>query len=106
MNQELIDIAVQRGRLLERISNQRQALGQQLQPLGETLLIADRVIATVHNGSRYLKENPEVVTVAVAVLVVLEPRRVWRWSKRGFFVWRTWRALRTQMSDLGFVPRQ
>ncbi|MBK7952805.1 MAG: hypothetical protein KBE22_06180 [Candidatus Accumulibacter sp.] len=105
MNQELIDIAIQRGRLLERISNQRQLLAQQLQPLEAGLAAADRAVVTLRNGSNYLKQNPEVVTVAVAVLVVLQPRRVWRWSKRGFFAWRTWRMLRTQMLDLGLVTR-
>lgn len=105
MNQELIDLAVQRGRLIERISNQRQLLGQQLQPLGSGLRTADRVVATIRNGSAYVKQHPEVVTVAVAVLVVLQPRRVWRWTKRGFFAWRTWRMLRVQLSDLGLMQR-
>ncbi len=105
MNQQLIDVAVQRGRLLERISNQRQLLGQEVQPLGDTLRSADRAISTLRNGSDYVKQHPEVVTVAVAVLVVLQPRRVWRWTKRGFFAWRTWRMLRVQLSDLGLMQR-
>lgn len=105
MNQELIDLAVERGRLLERISNQRQLLGQQMQPVGDALRSADRAISTLRNGSDYVKQHPEVVTVAVAVLVVLQPRRVWRWTKRGFFAWRAWRTLRVQLSDLGLMRR-
>lgn len=103
MNQAIIDLAVQRGRLIERIDNQRQLLAQQLQPIGQTLLTADRAVSTVRNGGNYLKQNPEVVTLAVAVLVVLQPGRVWRWSKRAFFVWRNWRMLRKQLLDLGLI---
>ncbi len=98
-------MAIERGRLIERISHQRQLLGQQLQPLGASLHTADRVVTTIRNGCNYLKQNPEVVAVAVAVLIVLHPRRVWQWSKRGFFAWRTWRMLRRQMLDLGLVAR-
>ena len=97
MNQELIDLAIERGRLIERISNQRQLLGQQLQPLGAGLATADRAIASVRQGCAYVKQHPEMVAIGVAVLVVLQPRRVWRWSQRVFFVWRTWRMLRKQI---------
>jgi hypothetical protein len=73
MNQELIDIAIQRGRLLERISNQRQLLGQQLQPVGDALETADRAIATVRKAGTYLGQHPEIVAAGVVVLVVLQP---------------------------------
>lgn len=104
MNQELIDLAIERGRLIERISSQRQLLGQQLQPIGDTLHATDRVVATVRSGCLYVRQHPHVVTAAVAVLVVLHPRRVWRWTTRGLFVWRTWRLMHRQMADLGLVP--
>ena len=96
MNQDLIDVAIERGRLIERISSQRQLLGQQLQPLGAGLATAGRAIASIRQGSDYVKQHPEMVAVGVAALVVLQPRRVWRWSQRLFFVWRTWRMLRKQ----------
>jgi hypothetical protein len=103
MNQELIDLAIERGRLIERISNQRQLLGQQLQPVGEALETADRAIAAVRKAVTYLKQHPEIVAAGVAVLVVLQPGRVWRWSKRGTFVWRTWRLLRRTDRELGLT---
>jgi len=105
VNQELIDLAVERGRLLERISSQRQLLAQQLQPLGEAMGTADRVIAGTRECGDYLKRHPELVATGVAVLVILRPGRVWRWSRRGFFAWRTWRMLRRELSDLGVIKR-
>ncbi len=105
MNQDLIEIFVQRGRLIERIGQQRRQLGQQLQPLGASLHGLDQAIAVVRRTGDYAKQHPEVVAAGVAVLVVLQPRRVWQWSKRGFFVWRTWRRLRRQLFDLGLPAR-
>jgi hypothetical protein len=64
VNQELIDLAIERGRLIERISNQRQLLGQQLQPIGDTLHATDRVVATVRSGCLYVRQHPHVVTAA------------------------------------------
>ncbi|MBK7676786.1 MAG: hypothetical protein IPJ27_19590 [Candidatus Accumulibacter sp.] len=74
MKQDLISLAIERGRLLERISNQRQLLGQQLQPVGDALETADRAIATVRKAGTYLGQHPEVVAAGVAVLVVLAAR--------------------------------
>ncbi|MBE2258991.1 MAG: YqjK-like family protein [Candidatus Accumulibacter sp.] len=106
MNQELIDLAVERGRLLERISSQRERLGRDLQPVGEALQTADRAVATIRKGTTYVKQHPEVVTVGVALLVVVQPRRVWRWSKRAFFAWRSWRMLCRELSDSGLLARR
>ena len=104
MNQELIDLAVERGRLLERISMQRQLLEQQLQPVGDTLHSVDRALASLRKGRDYLQQHPEVVAAAVVVLVVLKPSRLWRWTKRGFLSWRTWRMLRRELFALGLSP--
>ena len=106
MNQELIDLAVERGRLLERISSQRQLLAQQLQPLGAAMGTADRVVARARQCGEYLKRHPEWVATGVVVLVILRPSRIWRWSSRAFLAWRTWRMLRRELSDLGIDDRR
>jgi hypothetical protein len=106
VNQELIDLAVERGRLLERISSQRQSLAQQLLPLGEAMATADRVVAGARQCGDYFKRHPEWVATGVAVLVILRPSRIWRWSSRAFLAWRTWRILRRELSELGLVDRR
>lgn len=106
MNQELIDLAVERGRLIERISNQRQQVEREWRPVGDALRTADYAVARIRQGGDYVKEHPEVVAIGVAVLVVVKPRRVWRWSKRAYVVWRTWRTLRRQMTELGLLARR
>jgi hypothetical protein len=101
MNQKLIDIGIRRGRLIERIANQRAALGRDIQPICGALHTTDQAIARVRTATRFLKKHPGLVLAAVALFVALKPGRVWRWAKRGFLVWRTWRSLRTQLASLG-----
>lgn len=104
MNQALIDLAVQRGRLMERSSIQRQHLQQQLLPLDRALQAADHAVVSLRNGADYLGRRPGmVVAAALVLLVAIRPRGVWRWGMRGFFVWRGWRKLRVQLADMGLV---
>ena len=105
MDQRLIDIGIRRGRLIERIARQRALLGEQLQPVRSVLDATDRSIAGVRSGIAYLRQHPTIIVAAVALLVVLKPRRVWRWAQRGFVVWRTWRALRSQLAAFGLRSR-
>lgn len=101
MNQALIDIGIRRGRLLERIANQRAALGRDVQPVCDVLQSVDHGIACVRTATGFLKTHPGVVLATLTLLLALKPRRVWRWAKRGFVAWRTWRMLRAQFSHLG-----
>jgi hypothetical protein len=101
MNQALIDIAIRRGRLIERIANQRSALSRDLQPVCGALHTADQAIARVRMANTFLKAHPGLVLAAVALLVALKPGRAWRLAKRGFVVWRVWRSLRGQLAGIG-----
>jgi hypothetical protein len=101
MNQKLIDISIRRGRLIERIAYQRAALGRDMQPICGVLRTADHTIARVRTATNFLKKHPGLVLAAAALLASLKPRRVWRWAKRGFVVWRTWKTLRKQLATLG-----
>lgn len=100
MNQALIDIGIRRGRLLERIAHQRAALSRDVQPVCRVLHTADQAVARVRTASDFLKSHPGLVLAAVALLVVLKPRRAWHLAKRGFLVWRLWRTLREQFARI------
>ncbi|MEI7612523.1 MAG: YqjK-like family protein [Betaproteobacteria bacterium] len=99
---KLNDLLVQRGRLLERIEAQREALVYEVQPVQAALDATDRVLATVRQGVAYIKGHPGITALAVAVLFALRGRRILRFAKRGFFLWRTWRALREKLQFSGF----
>lgn len=105
MNRRLIDIGIRRGRLIERISTQRAQLGRQLQPVATVLNTADQAVAGIRTGADFARRHPTAIAATVALLVLLKPRRAWRWAGRAFIAWRSWRALREQLVAFGILPR-
>ncbi len=105
MQQRLIELQQQRGRLLERISNQRAALVTQTQPIVRVLHFGDRVGEVAAQVKRTALENPITVAVLIGAVVVLRPRKVFRWVQRGFFAWRSWGAVTTAISRYVTPPR-
>jgi hypothetical protein len=101
MNHRLNDLHLRRGRLLERIANQRATLTQEVQPVRSALFTADRLLDIVYVGVDHVKRHPGLAALAVAAFFIARPRRIWRWSKRAFFVWQTWRAVRNKLLVLG-----
>ena len=101
MNLRLNDLHLRRGRLLERIANQRATLAKDAQPVRSALYTADRLLAIVCVGVDQVKRHPGLAALAVAVFFIARPRRIWRWSKRAFFAWQTWRTVRNKLLVLG-----
>lgn len=97
MNRRLNELHLQRGRLLERIANQRSSLGRDIEPVRSVLDSTDRLLDQVSAIINCVKRHPVVSSLAVATLVLLKAGRVWRWTKRGFFLWKTWRKLRERL---------
>ncbi len=100
MNPTFVDIALQRGRLIERIATQRRSLGRQMQPVEHALDTVDRTRALVLMSAAFVRTHPGAVAAVVAVLALMKPRRAWRWGRRGFVAWRTWLSLRTYFVGL------
>lgn len=94
MTKRLVELHLQRGRLLERIASQRATLAQQMAPLQKAADTGSHLVALLQGGVQYLKGHPLPVVLAVLTLVLLKPRRALRWVGRGVFWWRSWRTLR------------
>lgn len=101
-----VEIALKRGRLQERIAAQRATLKAQVVPIAGALATADRAVAVGRAGIAYVRTHPLQVGVAFALLAILRPRRVWRWSRRAFVVWGTWRKLRARIEMSGLFGRR
>ena len=86
----VIDIMVKRERLLARCAAQRDELSSLAVQFATPLKVADRAVAAVD----FLRRHPLVLVVAGAFFAAVERRRSWTWVKRGFVVWRSYRALR------------
>lgn len=96
MSDRLLELAVKRGRLQERIAMQRRELAQHAVPLANALAVGD----SVADGVDWLKRHPLVVVAAAAAIVVAKPRQAWRWARRGVIAWRGWRAVRSAVANL------
>ncbi|MDP1526972.1 MAG: YqjK-like family protein [Rhodocyclaceae bacterium] len=82
--------ALEKQRLQFASAEQREHLtryGAGIAPLFEA---ADRV----QDGARWVQRHPEVTVGVLALIAAVRPRVrqfLWRWSKRGFVVWKLWR---------------
>lgn len=94
MNEKFIELAKRHGALKAQIDAQRRQLSRDVVPLESALARGDVAL----QGVDWLKHHPAAVGAAVAAVVLLRPRRAWRWAKRGFFLWRGWQALRASLS--------
>lgn len=103
MNDRLIDVGVRRGRLLERIASQRAAIGKDLVPVRDALRAGDRAVGVLRSGVNAVRRHPALVVAGVALFVALKPRRLWRWGRRAFVVWRSWRFLRQRLAALSIT---
>ena len=98
MEQRLIELYVQRGRLRERIGSQRSQVARDLAPLGRALAGVDRARARWHHAQRWAATHPVTVTAAMVALLVWQPRRVLSAVRWGYVAWREWARVRQWLS--------
>lgn len=100
MDKRLAELHHTQAQLIERISSQRVVLANQLAPLQKIAAAGSRAVGLLQGLTLYFRNRPLLVLVAAAALVLLKPKRAWRWAKRGWLVWRTlrtWRSLATKI---------
>jgi YqjK-like protein len=95
----LAQIHARRERLLARSAAQREELALLLAPLRSPLAIADRGVA----AAQYVRAHPGLVVIAAAVFVLLSPKRAFRWARRAFTVWRSYRWAARALGEI--APR-
>ena len=99
----LAQIHARRERLLAKAAAQREEVALLLAPWQAPLAFADKGLTV----ATYLREHPSIVIVAVAALVVLSPKRAYRWARRSFAVWRGYRwAVNALYRAVPSSPRQ
>lgn len=99
MSKTLIELQLERGRLLERIAAQRQQLAVQAEPLAATLRWGDRLQNSLRSGTAFAQRHPLAVGLLAAALLVLKPGASLRWAGRGLSLWRSWRNLQALLPD-------
>jgi hypothetical protein len=86
--------AVRRGRLLERITQQRAALAIELAPVVGILNTADQVVEGAEKTRRWISDNPLIAGAGVVALLIWRPRSMLKLAKNGAVGWRALRLLR------------
>lgn len=86
--------AVRRGRLLERISQQRVALAVELAPVVGVLTTADQVVNGAEKTRRWISDNPLIAGVGLVALLLWRPRGVLKLAKNSAVGWRALRLIR------------
>ncbi len=84
-----IELALTKQRLLLASNAQRTALASHADGLTPLFDAADQVQA----GARWVRQHPEIVVGAGAILLAARPgvrRFTWRWGRRAFLAWRLW----------------
>lgn len=96
MNSSTLELALKKQRLQIASDTLRAEFGLCAAGLEPAFSAADCAV----EGARWLRRNPEVAVAAGVALVVIRPKRAWRWARRAFVGWQVWRKL----SD--FLERQ
>ena len=106
MSQRFDQLHAHHSNLLARIAVQRQQLGDTADEIEHELGRVDRGLATI----RRVLSSPVLICGAIAVVALVGPRRLTRWSTKGLMLYSTARQLlrlrresaaATQMHDGG-----
>lgn len=89
MNATALELALRKQRLQLASEHLRKDFGQFAAGLAPVFNAADCAV----EGARWVGRNPQVLVAAGVALVVIRPRRAWRWARRAFVGWQAWRRL-------------
>ncbi|MFT3962433.1 YqjK family protein [Propionivibrio sp.] len=100
MNRRLDDLLLQRGRLLERIAGQRDALRRDFAPLAAALGKIDVAVAGVRAGVNYLRRHALAASAVAGAFMLFKGKAALRWGARAFSLWKSWRVLQSTLLNL------
>lgn len=86
--------AIQRGRLIERIAQQRAAVAVELAPVVLALDAADQAIDGAEKMRRWISENPVVAGAGLLALLIWRPKGLVKLARNGVVSWRALRLIR------------
>lgn len=93
MTERELELALRKQRLILRSAALRVLMTREAGHLKPAFARADQV----RNALVWVRDHLHVVAAAGATLMVIRPRALFRWSRRGYFVWKAWRSLRSRI---------
>jgi hypothetical protein len=85
-----VELALKKQRLQFRSAELRERFAEYAFGVSPVLKAGDAVV----DGVRWVKRHPEVLAAAGVALVVVRPRGVVRWARRGVAAWQAWGRVR------------
>jgi hypothetical protein len=101
MNRRIDELFLRRGRLIERISGQREVLRRDFEPVRAALGKVDFAVAGVYLGAEYLRRHALVASAVAGAFLIFKGKAALRWAGWVFSLWKSWRALESTL----FNPR-
>ena len=101
MNRRLDDLLLQRGRLIERIAGQREALHRDFEPVAVALGKIDFAVAGIRSGVDYLRRHALAASAVAGAFMLFKGKAALRWAGRAFSLWKSWRVLQGTLFNLG-----
>ena len=89
MNERIFAIEAKRARLVERAARERGEVALALQSFSQPLALVDRCLGVF----RFVLARPPLVAGIALALALLRPRRAFKWARRAFGVWQSYRWL-------------
>lgn len=89
MQDQLIEIARRKERLIARAALQREAIGMSFRQLQGPIGVVDRGLEI----ARFLRGHPLLVAAVVAVVAAFRRRGLVSIAGRALSIWRVWRAI-------------
>lgn len=90
MNHRVDELLLQRGRLIERIASQRQALRQDFVPVVAALGKVDSAVAGVRSVVDVIRRHAVLTSAVVGTLLIFKGKTALRWAGKAFSLWKTW----------------
>lgn len=96
MASRIVELALRKQRLQLQASAQRVRILHAIESVSPAFGAVDKARTAV----RWAKSHPEVIVGAGIALLVVRPRALFRWARRGLFVWEGVRRLRGAVDSL------
>ena len=94
MRQRLLALAEHRTRLAARAQFERATINTLLAPADAAAALAQSLFAAARSARDQARRYPLAAGAAMALLVVLRPKRAATWLSRGWSLWRLYRGAR------------
>ncbi|MDR0378847.1 MAG: YqjK-like family protein [Candidatus Accumulibacter sp.] len=94
MNRPHDDLLLRRGRLIERIAQQRAELRRNFRPMASVLGKVDLAVAGIRWGAGSLLRYPLAISMVTGVFLIFKGKASLRWAGRVYSLWKSWRAVR------------